>query len=150
MFYQFLLDSKTWEMLDYIKPIDYAEGIFEINNVCYAVGRKGISTLSPDNKFYKFPSNKENDWCEICQLEDQILFIDNEGKGNLFNPINKQWSGANIKTERLNFAVVYYLNKVYIVGGSDYSGWQTFNTIIIYDPATKSQVLSPIKINEAR
>ena len=42
------------------------------------------------------------------------------------------------------------MNKVYIVGGSDYSGWQTFNTIIIYDPATKSQVLSPIKINEAR
>ena len=138
------------EKLGNFQPLDQTLGIFEINNIFYAVGRYGITTIPPDNKFYKFPLNKRNGWCETCKYEDQILFIDDEGRGNLFNPINKQWSDTNVKTERLNFAVVYYLNKVYIVGGSDCSGWQTLNSIEVYDPVSKTQVLSPIKMNEAR
>ena len=87
MLYQFSLDNKTWKKLGSIKSQTYGMfkqtyGIFEINNICYVVDTYGITTIPPDNKFYKYPSNKQNGLCETCKFEDQILFFNDEGKGN--------------------------------------------------------------------
>ena len=108
MLYQFSLDNKTWKKLGSIKSQTYGMfkqtyGIFEINNICYVVDTYGITTIPPDNKFYKYPSNKQNGLYETCKFEDQILFFNDEGKGNLFNSINTRWSGTNIKTETIRF-----------------------------------------------
>ena len=126
--------------------------MFEINNVFYIVGRKGISTLN--NEFYKFPSNKEYNWCYTCRVGNNILvYYDDHVENSLFNPINKQWSDANIKINRMSFPVVYYLNKIWIIGGQqrdDDGKWKTFNTAEIYDSVAKNQILAPIKTIQPR
>ena len=149
--------------------------MFEINNVFYVVGNKGISTLH--NEFHKFPSNKEYDWCATCRVGNEILVVckeyddeddDDDVEIVLFNPINKQWSDANIKVKGEHYAVVYYLNKVWLIGGEQHDDVgdddeeevktvntvdgesKTLNTIEVYDPVAKSQTLAPIKLNEAR
>ena len=147
--YQYLLDEKRWIKLNkFPQTVGWIRGMFEINNVFYVVGEKGISTLN--NDFVKFPTNKEYNWCATCRVGNSILVVRYydgvDGESKLFNPINKQWSDIRIK--RRDFDVVYYLNKVYIVGGG--CGRQVFNSIIIFDPVTNSQVSSPIKMIQAR
>ena len=131
--------------------------MFEINNVLYFVGQKGISTLN--DEVHKFPSNKEYGWCSTCRVGDNIFVVskyyddDNKVESSLFNPINKQWSDANIKIKRKKIALVYFLNKVWIIGGykrDDDGTRKKLNTVEVYDPVTKYQVLAPIKMNEAR
>ena len=130
--------------------VDFVCEMFEIKNVFYVVGTKGVSTLN--NEVYKFSSNKEYGWCETCRVGNNILFIRKERNCDweirLFNPINCKWCDIDIGTKRLNFAVVYYSNKIFIVGGI-HEG-QTLNSIEIYDPVSKTQQVSPIKMNEAR
>ena len=125
--------------------------MFEISDVFYVIGTKGISTLN--NEVYKFPSNKEYDWCETYRVGNNILVVCKENyyadvESRLFNQITNQWTDVDIRTKRrTNFAVVYYLNKIFIVGGWD--GRQALNSIKVYDPVSKTEV-SLIKMNEAR
>ena len=69
-------------------------------------------------------------------------------ESRLFNPINKKCSDIDIRIKRKGFAVVYYLSKVYIVGG--WFGRQTVNSIIIYDPVSETQQVSRIRMIQAR
>ena len=155
--YQYLLDEKRWVKLNkFPESVGRINNIFEIKNTCYVVGSKGISTLN--NEFYKFPSNKEYYWCITpCLVENNILVVskenyyDDDVANSLFNPINKQWSDANIKINRKQFTLVYYLNKVWIIGGYEDDGnWKTLKTVEVYDPVAKSHVYAPIKMNEER
>ena len=165
-----MLDKKIWiKLKKFTETVSYIRGILQINNVFYVVDEKGISTLN--NEVYKFQSNKEYYWCATCRVGNNILVVRNENYGDddvesrLFNPINYHWSDVDIRTKRKYFAVVYYLNKVYIVGGWDEGSMigkppqrsihcridgKTVNSIIIYDPVTKTQQISPIEMNEAR
>ena len=126
--------------------------IFEINNVFYVVCKKGILTLK--NKVYKLPSNKKYDWCATCLIENNIFVVRSkyggeDVEGSLFNTTSKQWSDANVKTKRKYFTIVYFLKMVWILGGSerDENGkLRKLDSIITYDPATKTQNLSPIKM----
>ena len=118
-----MLDEKRWiELNKFPEAISFIRGILEINNVCYVIGNKGISTLN--NEVYKFPSNKSYGLCATCRVGDNILvvrrnFFYNHVKSKLFNTINKQLTDVDIIIKREGFAVVYYLNKVFIVGGWD-------------------------------
>ena len=127
--------------------------MFETYNVFYVVDDKGISTLN--NEVYKFPTNKEYYRCATCRVGNNILVIGSYGnsyaESSIFNAINKQWSVANIKIKRELFAVVHYLNKVWIIGGKKHDrNRKRLNTVKVYDPVRKNQILSPIKLNEAR
>ena len=154
--YQYLLDEKRWVKLNkFPQSVGSIFEIVEINNIFYVIGSKGISTLN--NEFHKFPSNKEYAWCATCQVGNNILVIskdyDDDVESSLFNPINKQWSDANIKTKKETYAVVYYLNKVWLIGGRERNAdgkWKPVNTVEVYDPVTENQILAPIKMNEAR
>ena len=153
--YQYLLDEKRWIKLNQLpESVVIIYNTFEINNTCYVVGTEGISTLN--NEFHKYPSNKVYYWCATCQVGNNILVVcynlcDDDVESSLFNPINKQWSDANIKVKRTSFAVVYYLNKVWIIGGYKRNYNRKFlNTVDVYDLVTENQVLVPIKMNEAR
>ena len=148
-----MLDEKRWTKINkFPESVGFVRGMFEINNIFYVIGSKGISTLN--NEVYKFPSNKQYTWCAICRVGSNILVICKEKyyyddvESRLFNPINCKWSDVDIKTERMYFTVVYYLKKIFIVGG--WVGSQALNSIEVYDQVTKTQVLSPIKMNEAR
>ena len=149
-----MLDEKRWVKLNnFPHSVGDVRGIFEINKTCYVVGNKGISTLN--NEFYKYPSNKHYYWCATCRVGDKILTVRQDecgaGESKVFDPVDKQWSDANIETKRRNFALVYYLNLVWIIGGRDDDDDKTYlNSIEIYDPVTKTQALSPIKMNDAR
>ena len=140
-------------MNEFPHSVSYIRGILEINNDFYAVGTKGISTLN--NKVYKFPSSKVYEWCETCRVGNNIFVacIDKEVyydrcESKLFNPINDQWSDVDIRIKIKAFAVVYYLNKIFIVGG--WNGMQTLNSIEVYDPFSKTQQVLPIKMKQAR
>ena len=105
-------------------------GILEINNVLYVNGSIGISTLN--NKFYKYPSNKQYGWGATCRVGKNIFvalkeigYHYDDVQSRLFNAINCKWSHVFIRTKRSNFAVVYYLNKIFIIGGWD--GWKALN-----------------------
>ena len=134
------------------RSVGWVRGILEINNVYYTVGTKGISTLN--NEVYNIPFNERYDWCETCRVGNNILVIccnsygNDDGECRLFNPINCKWSDVDIRTKRRRFAVVYYLDKIFIIGGLD--GRQALNSIGVYDPVSKTLVSSPIKMNEAR
>ena len=153
----FLLDEKRWiKSNKFAESVDRIYKILKINNTCYVVGHKGISTLN--HEFYKFPSNKQYTWFAICRVGSNILVVfkdyyNDDIESSLFNPINKQWSDANIKSKQKSFTVIYYLNKVWIIGGcerGDDGKWKALNTVDVYDPVTKNQILAPIKLNEAR
>ena len=150
--YQYLLDENRWIKLNkFPKSVSYICGILEINDDFYVIGSKGISTLN--NEVYKFPSNKQYGCCATCRLGNNIFLVCKKNyyddvESRLFNPITNQWSDVNIETERYYFPVVYYLSKVYIVGGND--SRQKLNSIEVYDPVSKTQDLVPIKMNEAR
>ena len=129
--------------------------MFEINNVFYVVGENGILTLN--SEFHKNSSNEEYCLYATCQVGNNIFVISFDYYDNvetrLFNPIKKQWTDANINTKRENFAVVYYLNKVWIIGGEqhdDDGNDKAVNTVEVYDPVAKNQVLAPIKMIQAR
>ena len=150
-----MLDEKIWIKLNkFPQSVGDIHEIVEINNVFYVIGSEGISTLN--NDIYKFPSNKYYDVCETCLVGNNILVVCNEKwydynddvESRLFNPINKQYSNVDIRTDRRYFGFVYYLNNIFIVGG--WNGRQPLNSIEVYDPVTKTQALSPIKMNEAR
>ena len=120
--YQYLLDEKRWTKLNkFPEAITYIRGILEIINVFYVIGNKEISTLN--NEVYKFPSNKDYDWCATYPVGNNIFVVckenwyDDDVESSIFNPINKQWSGIDIRIKERYFAVVYYLNKIFIVGG---------------------------------
>ena len=149
------MDEKRWIKLNtFPESVGKISGMCEINNVFYVVGHRGISTLK--NEVYEIQTNKACNWCATCRVGNNILVICkdyyDDVEISLFNPINKQWRGANINTKRLYFAVVYYRNKVWIVGGCERDDGKSkkLNTIEVYDAFTKNQVLSPIKMNEAR
>ena len=148
-----MLDEKRWVKLNkFPQSAGSIYGNFEINDVLYVVGSKGISTLN--NEVYKFPSNNEYEWCTTCRVGNNIFvfckeFDDNDIESRLFDPIHRKWSNLDICIKRFGFDVVYYLNKVYIVGGWD-EITQPCNSIIIYDPDTEAQTLSPINMNEGR
>ena len=156
--HQYLFDEKRWIKLNkFPESVGRISGIFETSNTCYVVGTKGISTLN--NEFYKFPSNKIYDWCATCRVGSNILVFCNEMYGNvdgeskLFNTINKRWSDANINIKRKSFAVVYYVKKVWIIGGYervDDGKWKTLKSVEIYDLVKEKQILVPIKMNKAR
>ena len=151
-----MLDEKKWvELNKFPEPVILIRGMFEINNVLYIVGYNGISKLN--NEIYKFRSNKLYDWCATCRVGNNIIVVcenyNGDVESSLFNPINKQWSDANIEIKRDLFTVVYYLNKVWIIGGcerGDDEFEKTVNTVEVYDPVTQNQILAPIKLNEAR
>ena len=149
--YQYLLGEKAWIKLNkFPQSVGSILEIFEINNIFYLVGTKGISTLN--NEIYTFPSNKKYDFCATCRVGNNILVVSKEKYG-LLNTINNQWSDANIKIKRKSFAIVYYLNKVWMIGGrqrDDDGKWKTINTVEVYHPVTKNQSLSPIKMIHAR
>ena len=154
--YQYLLDEKRWiKSNKFPESVSLIYNIFEINNTCYIVGTKGISTIN--NEFYKYSSNKEYYWCATCRVGNNILVVcynilDDEVGSSLFNPISNQYIDVNIKTKRKHFAVICYLNKVWIIGGRerDDGQWKTLNTVEVYDPVTKNQIPVPVKMNEAR
>ena len=112
-----------------------------------------------NDEFYKFPSNKDYDYCASCRVGNNILVVLATPGGvesNFFNTISKQWSYENVKTKRHSFEAVHYLDKVWIVGGWNYvdggnkNTRQMFNTIQIYDPVNKTTFLSPVKMIQAR
>ena len=155
--YQYSLDEKRWiKSTNFAKSVGRIHKILKINNTSYVVGHKGISTLN--DEYYKFRSNKQYNRCATCPVGNKILVIckdcnDSDLECSLFNPINKQWSDANIEIKRTSYAVVDYLNKVWIIGGcerDDYRGLKPLNTVEVYDPVNKNQILVPIKLNEAR
>ena len=158
-------DEKRW-----IKSIKYphsvgwagASRIFEINSICYVVGTKGVLTLNSDftyfNEFYKFPLDKKYADVAACRVGNKIFVVYYGRHGNykeikLFNTINKQWIDAKIKIKRKFFAVVYYLNKVWIIGGRervDDGNWKRLNTVEVYDPVGNNLSLAPTKMNQTR
>ena len=83
-----------------------------------------------------------------------------DGESKLFDTTTKQWIYVNIKPTRQYFAVVYYMKTVWIIGGIECGGQNyicnedgipgRLNSIIVYDPVTKTQTLSPIKMIHAR
>ena len=152
-----MLDEKRWVKLNkFAESVGRINNIFEIKNTCYVVGSKEITTLN--NEFYKLPSNKEYYWSITpCLVENSILVVskgnhyDDDVAHSLFNPINTQWSDANIKIKRKQFTLGYYLKKVWIIGEYEDDGdWKTLNTVEVYDPVVKSHVYAPIKMNEER
>ena len=163
--YQFLLDEKKWVKVKKFPESPenvHVYGVFEISNVIYVVRGNGILTLS--NEVHKLPSNKLHYWCGSCKVENKILVIRKvfeslEGDESiLFDAVNKQWSLLNIETGRVEFDVVHYLNKIWIVGGRDdeddesdeYEDFNIFNTIQIYDLVNRKLSLSPVKMLQAR
>jgi len=149
-----LLDEKKWvEINKFPESVGRIYGIHEINNVCYVVGKNGISTLN--NTFFKFPSDIDNAYCTSCQVKNNILvilkslYIDDYIESKLFDPINKQWSDVSIKTNRVYFDIVHYLSKVWIVGGREHTN-EALDTIQIYDAVNKTTSLSPVKMIQAR
>ena len=150
-----MLGEKRWLKLNnFSHSAGYAHAVFEINNTCYVVGTKGISTLN--NEVYTFPSNQiSNSYFATCRVGNNILVVckdDDDVESSSFNLINKQWSDASINTKRKQFALVYYLNKVWIIGGSEHNDekWLTLNTVEVYNPVTKNHILAPIKMNKSR
>ena len=150
-----MLDETRWVKLNkFPKTVGWIGGILGINSIYYIVAKNGISTIN--NEVYKFPSNKEYRYCETCRFGNNILVVcktygDDDGESKLFNSINNQWSDANIKINRKQFTLVYYLNKVWIIGGYEDDGnWKTLKTVEVYDPVAKSHVYAPIKMNEER
>ena len=148
-----MFDEKRWITLNiFPESVSYIRGILETSDDFYVIGSKGISTLN--NEVYKFQSNNEYDyWCTTCRVGNNILVVwkekcnDDDVESRLVDPINCKWSDFDIRTKRRYFSVVYYLNKIFIVGGFDDA---VLNSIEVYDPISKTQVLSPIKMNEAR
>ena len=159
-----MLDEKRWVQLNkFPKSVELICGMCETNKVFYVVGSTGISTsINNLTLTYKFASNKEYNWCATCRVGNNILVFckndvddddDDDVKSLIFNPIDKQWSDANIKLKRELFEVVYYLNNIWIIGGCeyDYDGrWNIINTVEVYDSISKEQVFARIKMNEAR
>ena len=167
--YQYFVDSKEWVKvkIEFPKSVDCIHGVYEIDNVFYVAGTKSVSTLN--GEFYKLPLDHrlntldEHVLCTPCLVGNKILLIAQVGyddydncveKSKMFDPTSKQWSDANIETERVAFAAVEYLNKVWIVGGYDravmYAEHITTNTIQIYDPVLNTTTLSPVKMIQAR
>ena len=156
-----MLDEKKWvEINKFPESVGSIHGIFEVKNVFYVAGIKGISTFN--NEFYKFPSDivpvhKYFNRCRSCRVENNILVVRqiyrSDVVSKLFNPISKQWSDVKIKTTRNLFDVVHYLNKVWIVGGRQLENdgnYKERSTIQIYDPVNKTTSLSQIEMIQAR
>ena len=150
-----MLDEKRWVKLNrFPQSVSWISEVFTINDVFYVVGHRGISTLN--NEVYKFPSDKRYLYSRTCRVGNNMLvvsdnFSQDDAESRLFDPISKQWSDVDIKTKRSNFAVVYYLNKVWIVGGFEYGDNNNPNSAMeIYDPVSNIMHLSPIKMTQER
>ena len=154
--YQYLLDNKKWVKLnEFPESVDKICGFFEINDVFYIVGNKGISALNEN--IFKLLFKKHYAWCTSCQVGNKILVVFSNYceyvKSILFDPVKKQWSDVNIKTERKGFDVVEFRNQVLIVGGLGYDedgNYEYLNTIQVYDPIKKVTFLSSIKMIQHR
>ena len=117
-----MLEEKKWVKInEFNKSVGNIYGIHEVNNVFYVVGEYGISTLN--NEFYEFPKDIFYSWSRSYQIGNNILifrtlhdlkFFD----FMLFDSVNKQLIDVDIKVKRIFFDVVYYLNQLWIIGGS--------------------------------
>ena len=85
-----------------------------------------------------------------CKFKDHILLFERNGSGNLFDPINNKLSGTIIRTKRVSFSAVEFLDKVWIVGGYDCNSNTILNTTEVYDPVTKTMTLSQVEMVQAR
>ena len=152
--YQYLLDDKNWVKINkFPDSVGDIYGVFEIDNVFYVVGDKGIATLNKE--FYKLPSNMIYHWYTSCQVENNVLLIRINYHANadckLFNTVSKQWSDVNIHTARDHFDVVHYLNEFWIVGGRERDDdYKITNTIQVLDTKNKKNFLSPVKMIQPR
>ena len=152
-----MLDDKKWvELNSFPGSIFQIDGVFEINNVLYVVSYEGVSTLN--NDFYKYPSVMFHCFSS-CKVENNILLIGSyKQKSKLFNTTNKQWSDVDVKTNRKDYDVVYYLNQFWIVGGREdireknglHRRFYALNTTQIFDPVNKTEVLSSVEMIQAR
>ena len=156
--YQYLLDEKKWVQINkFPKSVGKIFGVFEINDVFYVVGRKGISTLN--NEFYEFPTDIFYSWSQSYQIGNNILIFRTLHdlkflEFKLFDSVIKQLIDVDIKVKRIFFDVVYYLNQLWIIGGSKpvEAGKKhlVFKTIQTYNLITKTTSLSPVKMIQAR
>ena len=162
--YQFLLNEKVWVEMKNVE-LKTARGFFVINNNYYVVGADGIHLLKLcrqyDQSFQQFQallfphhtSDKQN--ITSCQVGDKILTISGPNNhSKLFELADSKSTDANIEIDTTGFAVVEYLNKVWITGGRIYrtyeddlqNDWEFFNSIQVYDPVSNSQEQSEIKM----
>ena len=122
--YQYLLDEKKWvKIKKFSESVGIIFGIHEINNVFYVIGAKGISTLN--NEFYEFPPDNCYSWRQSYKIGNNILIFRTQQTLDLkffdfmlFDSVNKQLIDVDIKVKRIFFDVVYYLNQLWIIGGS--------------------------------
>ena len=160
--YQYLLDDRKWVKINkFPQSVGDICDIYEINNRVYVVDTKGISTL--DNEFYKLPSGREYSLCFSCLAGDDLLvFRECYEKPfcKLLDTKNKKISDFSFQTimqqETKVFAVVYYLNQFWIIGGKEPNYYdkdncpEPVNTIQIYDPILNTTSLSPLRMVQAR
>ena len=158
--YQYLLDDKKWVKFNKLpSSVGKIWKIHQIDNEFYTIGNKGISTFN--DEFYEFSKiNKKYYWWHTsCVVgTDMLIFRKSfekesfcNGKAKLFDTNSKKFIDFNIKTKRAHFAVVCYLNKLWIIGGKLFDKThELFNTIQVFDPVTKTQLLSPVEMTQAR
>ena len=161
--YQFLLHGQKWveisDFFDKPKILDgEITGIYEVENVFYVVGPYGISTLN--NEQYLFPHDDyvNYEYFTSCVIGNNILIVRHvcfESKGTLefklLDTKSKQVSDLLIETSRYGFAVVEFLNQVWIVGGhKGILQSEQLNTVQIYDPKYNALFLPQIELVQAR
>ena len=159
-----MLGEQKWiEISDFFSEpkILYGEitATHEVENVFYVIAPYGISTLK--NEEYLFPADKyvNYEYFTSCVIGNNILVVrqQSETRGTLefklFDTKSKQLSDLVIETSRYEFAIVEFLNQIWIVGGYGHVGSSKFeqlNTVQIYDPVSKTHFLPSIEMAQAR
>ena len=162
--WQFLLNEQKWVEINKIfgEPeilYDEITAIYEVENVFYVVGPYGILTLN--NEQYIFPSYEPYEYITSCVIGNNILVVRKYShceirstlEFNLLDTKSKQVSELLIETSRDEFAVVEFLNQIWIVGGLGHKGnsqFEQLKTVQIYDPTNKALFLPQIELVQAR
>ena len=108
-----------------------------------------------NNELYKFSSSSCYEYIASCQVKKDVLIIledldvPNVLEYKLLDTKKRKISDGDIETGRRYFAVAYYLDKLWIIGGCS-GKHRAIKTIQTFDLVTETLFFSPVKMIQAR